>query len=303
MAGGATCCVVTASSWRTARTALAQLAKMHRFVREHADEVVLATSVAEIREAKRTGRLAVVLQFQGPQPIEDDVSLVDLYWRLGIRVIQLAYNRRNLLCDGCQEPSDAGLSSLGRDVIRELNRLGILVDVSHTGVRSSLDAAALSTQPCIASHSNVRALCASNRNLPDEVIKAIAGTGGVIGINGFPAFVARDGEPTVDAFIDHMVYIDDLVGPGHVALGIDYWATSPEDYQERVRNGIWDASDYPAPPWRYPEGIETPELLGNLTTRLRERGYDEAAINGILGENWLRVFGQVCSGVPAEGEG
>jgi membrane dipeptidase len=253
----------------------------------------LATSVADIRAAKAAGDLAVVLHLQGAEPLEYEPELVEVYWRLGVRVLQLAYNRRNPFCDGCEEPGDAGLSVLGRRMIAEMNRVGMLVDVSHTGVRSSLEAVDASSAPCIASHSNAAAVHKNPRNLPDDLIKAIAASGGVIGMNGFPSFVAASDRPTLDQFIDHMVYIDSLVGPGHVGIGLDYYEGSRADYDTLLASGVWKAENYGPPPYHYPAGLDRPDGLPALTARLLERGYREDALRGILGENWIRVYDQV----------
>jgi membrane dipeptidase len=290
--GGATVCGVTVGWPGPAREALYDIADLLRLVRA-TPGVRLAASVADIRAAKDEGDLAVILHFQGVEPLEYEPNLLEVYWRIGVRIVQLAYNCRNPLCDGCEEPRDAGLSVLGRRMVAEMNRLGMLVDVTHTGVRSSLEAIEASTAPCIASHSNATAVHANRRNLPDDLIKAIAASGGVIGINGFPSFVSASDRPTLDQFIDHIVYIDSLVGPGHVGLGIDYTEGTRADYDAMLAAGTWSAENYRPPPYHYPAGLERPSGLPALTARLLERGYTEDAIRGILGENWLRVYGDV----------
>jgi membrane dipeptidase len=212
--------------------------------------------------------------------------------------VQLAYNRRNPLCDGCEEPGDAGLSLLGRRAIAEMNRLGILVDVSHTGIRSSREAIAASAAPCVASHSNAAAVHPSPRNLPDEVIRAIAESGGVVGINGFPSFVAPGTRPSLDQYIDHIFHVAEVAGPEHVALGIDYWSGTEQQYEQLLADGTWSRDTYGPPPWHYPAGIEDASTLVNLTERLLDRGYGEAEVRGVLGENWLRVYDEVWRDVP-----
>jgi membrane dipeptidase len=291
--GGATCCAVTVASTESARETLRTIAWMYALLRERPSELRLATSVEDILEAKRRGELAVVLHFQGTEPIEYDVDLLEVFWRLGVRVIQLAYNRRNPLCDGCEEPVDAGLSTLGRRAIAEMNRLGIVVDVTHTGQRSALEAIELSSAACVASHSNASAVHANPRNISDELIRAIAGSGGVVGINGFPSFVADSPRPTLDQFIDHMAHVGDLVGLEHVGLGIDYYDGTRGDYDAFIASGAWSPATYGPPPWHYPSGIESASGLVRLTERLLQRGFGEDDVRGILGGNWLRVYGDV----------
>jgi membrane dipeptidase len=298
LAGGVTACVVTAASTHTAREALSNLAGRHALIRARPGELRLATSVADIRAAKRDGETAVVLHFQGAEAVEYEPTLLEAYWRLGVRIVQLGYNRRNPLCDGCEEPGNAGLSALGRAAVAEMNRLGIVVDVSHTGLRSSLDAVEVSSAPVIASHSNAAAVHANMRNLSDELIRALAASGGVIGANAFPSFVSAAPEPTLDELIDHMAYIADLVGVEHVGLGLDYYDTTRASWEARVADGWWSPANYPPPPWSYPSGIQDASTLGRLTERLLERDFGEQAVRGILGENWLRVYGEVWGDGP-----
>ena len=292
--GGASACVVSVASLEGCRPTLDRLGEVFRLVSQ-TDELCLATDTATIRAAKRDGKLAVVLHFQGTGPFEDDLGLAEIYWRLGVRVVQLAYNVRALAADGCEEPGNAGLSRFGRQLVAELNRPGIAVDVSHTGHQSSLDAVEASTAPVIASHSNAAAVHPSRRNLQDDLIRALAGSGGVIGINGYPAFVADSATPTLDQYIDHMAYIADLVGLAHVGIGLDYTTRDlpMADYDQLIASGAWTPESYPPPPWHYPSGVEDASGLPNLTGRLLERGFSQQDVRGILGENWLRVFDAV----------
>ncbi|TDE13995.1 dipeptidase [Jiangella asiatica] len=296
-AGGVTCCVVTVVAFEDVRQAATAIAGLFRFLRERRDQLVLATTVDDIRAAKAAGELAVVLQFQGTSALGYEVDLVEYYWRLGVRVVQLTYNQRGPVGDGCEEPGDAGLSAFGRKVVAELNRLGMLVDVSHTGERTSLDAVEVSTAPVVASHSNPAALHPSARNISDELIEALAASGGLVGINGFSAFLGdADGDgPGLDRFVDHLVYVADLVGIEHVALGLDYTIRDAprELYDQYVRDGMWSADTYPPPPWSFPSGLDTAAEFPKLTERLLERGFGEADVRAVLGENWLRVFGTV----------
>lgn len=294
LSGGASACVVSVAAWESCRETMDRLGETFRVVRE-SDELSLATEVADIRAAKRDGKLAAVLHFQGTCPFEYNLDLAEVYARLGVRVVQLAYNVRSPAADGCEEPGNAGLSRFGRQLVAELNRLGIVVDVSHTGHTSSMEAVAASTAPVIASHSNAAAVHSSRRNLADDLIKAIAGSGGVIGANGYPAFVADTTKPTLDQYIDHMAYIADLVGPAHVGIGLDYTTRNPPmaEYEQLVADGHWSRESYPPPPWHYPGGLEDASGLPHLTQRLLQRGFSEQDVRGILGENWLRVFDAV----------
>jgi membrane dipeptidase len=298
-AGGASACVVSVAAWESCRETMDRIGEFFRLVRE-SDELRLATDTAGIRAAKRDGKLAAVLHFQGTCPFEYDLDLAEVYWRLGVRVVQLAYNVRSPAADGCEEPGDAGLSRFGRQLVAELNRLGMVVDVSHTGHASSMDAVEASTAPVIASHSNAAAVHPSRRNLQDDLIRALAGSGGVIGINGYPAFVADTATPTLDQYVDHMTYIADLVGPAHIGIGLDYTSRNPPmaEYEQLIAAGHWSRESYPPPPWHYPSGLDEASGLPNLTRRLLQRGFSEQDVRGILGENWLRVFDAVWGASP-----
>lgn len=291
--GGVDACAISVGAGGLAHQAVHHLAQTYQFIRSREPRLVLATSTDEIRAAKTAGSLAVVLHFQGTKPMEYETSLLEVYWRLGVRIIQLAYNVRNPLCDGCEEENDAGLSALGREAVAEMNRLGFVVDVTHTGIRSSLEAVEASTAPVIASHSNPSGVHVNARNIPDELIRAIAGSGGVVGMNGFPCFVHSDSRPTLDQFIDHFAYVAALVGVEHVGLGLDYYAGGQKEYEANIAAGRWKPTTYGPPPYYYPAGMEQPSGFPRLTDRLLQRGFTDSEVTGFLGENWLRVYSAV----------
>lgn len=264
--------------------------------------LLLVRRAADIEEAKRSGRIGIIIHFQGADPIEDELDLLDGYQAMGLRMFQLAYNVKNRVGDGCDERTDAGLSRFGVALVRRLEALRIVVDCSHTGYRTTMDAIEMATRPIVFSHSNPRTVKESPRNIGDDQIRAVAATGGLIGMNGFPAFVAAHAKPTLDEFIDHIDYTVQLVGDDHVGLGIDYYYgqhpyADPQEarrlYDRWVAAGHWNPNAYPPPPYHYPQGIETPERLPRLSERLSERGYGDDTIRKILGGNWVRVFREV----------
>jgi membrane dipeptidase len=290
--GGVSCALATVASIEGARVALSAIAAWYPKFREHAGDLRLATSVGDIGAAKASGRIAVVLHFQGGTPLEYDANLVEAFYRMGVRAIQLTYNERNPLGDGCTERTDAGLSDLGAEAIAEMNRLGMVLDLSHVGYRTSMEAIEASSAPVVFSHSNAKALCDSPRNLADDQIRAAAATGGVVGINAFPAFVSKNAAPTVDHLLDHVDYIIRLVGDDHVGLGFDFSTETDEDYEYfKYKTDV-----YPRPPWIYPAGIDGFEKIPNVTRGLVARGYSDDVIRKVLGGNFLRVFRQVWRG-------
>jgi len=295
--GGLTAIAPTVGGFESARRTLDRVAAWHRLFRER-DNLLLVRQSRDIERAKQSGRLGIYLHIQGTDPIEDNLDLVDFYKALGVGVIQLTYNVKNRVGDGCEERTDAGLSRFGVKLVERLNRARVIVDCSHTGLRTSMDAIECSRAPVVLSHSNPKSVHNSARNAPNELIDAIGNSGGVIGVAGYPAFVAATTRPSLDQFIAHIDALVERVGIDHVGLGIDYYwgqagIASDEEamktYQEGVRAGRWGAA-YPPPPHHYPAGIETPKTLPNLTHRLLERGYRGSDVRKILGENWLRVM-------------
>jgi len=236
--------------------------------------MVYGETVDDIVEAKEKDKLAVILQFQNSLPIEHDLRLLEVWYKLGIRIMQLTYNPRNLVGDGCYEKTNCGLSEFGQKVVEEMNRIGLVIDLSHVAPKSANEAIELSKDPVIFSHSNAKALADVNRNITDDQIKAVAEKDGVIGI-GTPSFIVKkDGEKTGTSVIDFVNQIDymvKLVGADYVGIGTDY--TEGRGPPNFCFKSITDLVDVAA------------ELL--------ERGYSDQDFKKIMGENWLRVFKRV----------
>lgn len=299
--GGVTLITPTVALVETADQTIKALASWRAYVKKR-DDLIQVYSTVDILEAKRTGKAGIMFHFQGTDPIENNLELIPLYADLGVKVIQLCYNTRNRIGDGGSERYDSGLSYFGLEVVAELNKARVVVDCSHTGESTTMDAIEASTAPVVVSHGNARTIHASPRNITDTVIKAIGESGGIVGAVGFPAFVSGDARPTLDQFIDHIVYVASLIGIDHVGLGLDYasmqWPVMDDDearklYDYIIAAGAWRPEAYPPPPYYYPSGIETPRTLRALTQRLVEREFDEASIRKILGGNWLRLYGEV----------
>jgi membrane dipeptidase len=288
--GGVNAILTTVASLEDCHYAVSALADWHALANSGTLPFRICTTVAEFRAAKHEGVLAVGLHFQGGNPIEQDVDLIDAYCALGVRVFQLTYNARNFIGDGCLEDENAGLSNFGRKVVRRLDELRMVIDVSHVGERTSLEALSLARGPVVATHANARGVHDSARNLGDEQIRAIAASGGVVGLCGFPAFIASDDPPSLDQMIDHAVYISELAGAEHVGLGLDFAIEDEDDYDYFG----YDPRYYPRPPWTWPVGLgDFFRDAPNITAALLRRGFGESEVRGILGENFLRVFQQV----------
>ncbi len=283
--------------------AVRSIGRWLRHISAHADTLLHVTRADDVVAAKSQGRLGIIFHFQGTDPVADDLDLLAVYARLGVRMVQLTYNRKNRVGDGCEERTDAGLSRFGVRLVQELNRVGLIVDLSHTGYRTTMEAMEMSTAPPVFSHANCAAVCDSPRNVRDDQIRAVAARGGMIGVVGFPAFVAPVPRPSLDDFVAHIVHIAELVGTDAIGLGLDYYegmagVASPEaaaaQYQRLLAAGVWTPAAYPPPPWHYPEGLERPSGLPALTAALLRRGFTAEDAHKILGGNFLRVFRQVC---------
>lgn len=285
--------------------AIKKMDAMYQMIAEHQHKMALATSVADIRQAKAQGKVAIILLFQDPMPIENDLAKLRTFYRLGLRVMQITYTQGGLLGSGCGELAGGGLTYFGREVVDEMNRLGMLVDLSHVGDQTTMDAIQYSKAPVVCTHSNARALHDSKRNKTDEQIKAMAAKGGVLGIAMLPFFFGKMRDATIEDFLDHIDYIANLVGIDHVGLGLDsveVFTEEPDSHPEFHRlSPVWHARRpdifLPSPPeggeWPSPKGLETVAKAPNITKGLVARGYSDEEILKVLGGNWLRVYEEV----------
>jgi membrane dipeptidase len=270
------------------RAAAQQLALHRAFVTERSDTCLLVDSVQGVREARKAGVLAVGFHFQGTAPFEEEPGWVDLFYLLGVRHAVMAYNQKNLVGCGCHVADDTGLSDFGRELVAEMNRVGMLVDCAHTGYRTTMETIEASESPVIISHTNVRALYDHPRCVWDDQIEACAASGGVLGMTGLSAFLGEGGA-TPQRLVDHIDHVAALVGPRHVGLGLDY----VYDLQTFERFVARMPDRYP-PDAGYSDMAQLQlEDAPRITEELMRRGYAEQEIRGILGENWLRVCGEV----------
>jgi len=241
-------------------------------------DVVAAASVAEIEAAFRSGKIAVFFGLEGAGPLGTRITNLRMAYQLGVRLVQPTWNARNLIADGCKEEvSGGGLTSYGREFIREMNRLGMIIDLSHLSERGVEDILAVSSQPVVWTHSNCRALCDHPRNITDEVMKRVADKGGMIGVVFYPLFLRTDGKwPNIDDVLRHIDHMLKVVGEDHIGLGPDFINFSPELIHQP-----------PIP--CYPERLESVDDLPNLTVAMMRHGYKENTMEKIMGRNFLRV--------------
>lgn len=295
--GDVTAINATTAVWENFTQTMDHMAKWLRRFDEQADSIMQATSVKDILDAKEKGKTGVVVGWQNASPIENDLDRLELFHTLGVRIIQLTYNDRNLLGSGCEERTDDGLSNFGRDAVREMNRLGILIDLSHVGDSTTLEAAELSDQPVACTHANARSFYNHRRNKTDDALDLIAQNGGVIGATAWPRFLRNGWESSLSDYIDAIDDMVERVGIDHVGIGTDYtqgqtkeffdWLVTQQGTKPSPRR-----AEYPEVPF-HPEGLETPDKMPIIAKELINRGYSTADITKVLGGNWIRLFNQV----------
>ncbi len=266
------------------------------FELEH-ERLLHVLAAEDVLRAKQQKKLGIIFGCQGlASKIEDDPNLLRILHKLGLRIAQLTYNERSSLGCGCLEKPDTGLPQLGRVCVREMNHLGLLIDLAHAGQRTSLDVIDFSSDPVIVSHANVRALCDNPRNLTDEQIRALAARDGVVGITAYSPFCeTKPGlRPTLNEVIDHIAYVADLVGVQHVGIGSDFFEGESEvrferffrvRYPEVIRQYTMETV--------YAEGFGGVACFPRLPEGLLRRRFKEEEVRKVLGENFLRVFRKV----------
>jgi membrane dipeptidase len=294
--GGLAAANCTVSVWEGFNATVANIANMKRMIRANADLLCLARSVADIERAHRDGKTAIILGFQNAQAFEDNLGCIEAFADMGVRVVQLCYNTQNLIGTGCYE-RDGGLSGYGREVIAEMNRVGIMVDLSHVGPLTSRETILESKRPVCYSHCLPAGLKSHPRNKSDEELRFIADHEGFVGVTMFPPFLRRGIEASVEDYVEAIAYVMDLVGEDCVGIGTDFtegydqqffdWITHDKGRHRRLTNFGTVLN---------PEGLRRIEELPNLTAAMEHAGWTTATIEKVMGRNWLRVFSKVWGG-------
>jgi membrane dipeptidase len=292
-AGGVTGVHATCAVWEGPRDALRNLSVWNRRFRASDATVRKATTAADLTDGSADGTIAVVLGFQNSSPIEDDLELVEQFHQLGVRIMQLTYNVQNLVGGSCYEPTDSGLTRYGHLVVAEMNRVGMLVDLSHVGERTSLDAIHASTSPVAITHANPRSFVDSPRNKSDVLLKELAAAGGVIGCTLYPPFIGG-ADTSLDDFCRMVEQLCADLGPRHVAIGSDLTRKWDDAHLTWLRDGTWRPPADPPPAWpEWPDWFGSAADFPTLASGLRDRGIADDDIDAILGGNWLRLFAEV----------
>ena len=267
---------------------LRMIAALRHWLMARPEEYLLLLEADDVERARSTGRLAVGFDIEGANAVGDQLSLIQLYYDLGVRWMLMAYNTSNRAGGGCQD-QDGGLTNFGRAMVAEMERVGMLLCLSHTGHRTVREVLAMATQPLIFSHSNCAALHPHPRNIPDELIRACAATGGVVGINGVGIFLGKN-DISSDTYARHVDHVVQLVGPAHVSIALDYVfdMRELEEHLEKMKGTF-------PPGLGYEMGARfvPPEQLEEIVVTLQGWGYSDADLTALLGGNLLRLAKQV----------
>ncbi len=251
----------------------------------------------DVRRAKQEGRTAIFFGFQNPSPIEDDIGLVEICHTLGVRFMQLTYNNQSLLATGCYEAEDTGVTRMGRQVIKEMNRVGLVIDMSHSAERSTLEAIEISARPIAITHANPTSWHPALRNKSDDVLKALAESGGMLGFSTYPHHLKDKSDCTLDSFCGMVARTAELMGVERIGIGTDLCQDQPDSIVEWMRVGRWSkeidygegsAADAGFPPM--PDWFKDNRDFGSIEAGLRATGFSDSEVAGIMGENWLAFY-------------
>jgi membrane dipeptidase len=275
----------------TFRETVQNMVRWKRMFAEHANLILPGRSGACVRKARQTGRTAIFFGSQNPSCIEDDIGLVEVLHELGLRFMQLSYNNQSLLATGWAEDEDAGLSRMGREVISEMNRVGMVVDMSHSGERSTLEAIEYSSRPIAVTHANPSSWHPTLRNKSDRVLRALAENGGMLGFSLYPNHMAGGSACTLKEFCEMVARTADLIGITHLGIGSDLCQDQPDEVVRWMRNGRWTGQ--PDTTARFPEmpnWFRDNRDFDNVAAGLAAVGMSDDEVAAVMGGNWLDFF-------------
>jgi membrane dipeptidase len=291
--GGITAANCTVSVWEGFQNTVNNIVEMNNLLEENNDLVIKVRTTDDIRKAKQQGKTGVMMGFQNAHAFEDQLGYVQVFKDLGVGVVQMCYNTQNLVGTGCYE-RDGGLSGFGHEIVAEMNKVGIMCDLSHVGAKTSKEVILASEKPVCYSHCLPSGLKDHPRNKSDEELRFIADHGGFVGVTMFAPFLKNGIHSTIDDYVEAIAYIFDLVGEDQIGIGTDFtqghgqpffeWLTHDKGYARRLTN-FGEIIN--------PEGIRTLGEFPNLTEALLRHGFSETQVRKIMGENWLRILGEV----------
>lgn len=297
--GGVDAVHVTIAYHEMFRETVLNFEQWNRWFEQYDDLIIKGLTAADIDRAKATNRTAIFFGFQNPSPIEDDIGLVEINHTLGARFMQLTYNNQSLLATGCYEAEDMGLTRMGREVIKEMNRVGLVVDMSHSADRSTIEAADFSQRPIAITHANPHEWCPALRNKKDDVIRAVTENGGMLGFSLYPHHLKDKTGCTLQGFCEMVARTADKFGVKSLGIGSDLCQDHPDSVVEWMRTGRWTKNiDYGEGSAAAPGFPDMPEWFcdnrdfGNIETGLRDVGMSPEDVGLIMGGNWYRFFAE-----------
>ena len=288
---------VTISYHENFRETVLNFEQWNRGFERYPDRIIKGVQAADIDHAKATGRTAVFFGFQNPSPIEDDIGLVEIVHTLGARFMQLTYNNQSLLATGCYEAEDNGITRMGKQVIKEMNRVGLVIDMSHSADRSTIEAADFSDRPIAITHANPHEWMPALRNKRENVIRAVTQNGGMLGFSLYPHHLRDKTECTLDSFCQMIADTASKYGVEHLGIGTDLCQDQPDSIVEWMRVGRWSKEiDYgegsasnPGFPLM-PKWFQDNRDFGNIETGLKSTGMSKQEVAAVMGGNWYRFF-------------
>ncbi len=295
--GGVDAVHVTIAYHEMFRETVANFERWNRWFETYPTLICQARSADDVRQAKADGRTAIIFGAQTPAPIEDDIGLVEIMHTLGLRFMQLSYNNQSLLATGCYEETDPGLTRMGREVVEEMNRVGLVVDMSHSAERSTLEAIEVSGRPIAITHANPVDWHPARRNKSDTVLKALSETGGMLGVSLYPHHLKNGSDCTITSFCEMIAKAAESYGTKNIGIGSDLCQDQPDSIVEWMRVGRWTkkidygegsaaAPGFPPQPDFFKDNRDFP----GLSDGLREVGFSKEDVADLMGGNWLRFF-------------
>jgi len=269
----------------------------NKHFQEYQNLIIHGKTFQDIERAHQEKKTAIFFGFQNCSPIEDDIGLVESVHKMGARFMQLTYNNQSLLATGCYEKTDSGVTRMGKEVIKEMNRLGVVIDMSHSAEKSTLDAIEISSKPIAITHANPSFWFAAKRNKSNEVLKELAKSGGMLGLSLYPHHLKDTSNCTLESFCEMAAQTAELMGIKHIGIGSDLCLKQPNNVVEWMRNGTWTktkdygegSSDNPHFP-KQPKWFEDARGFNNLEKGLKKAGFQETEVNDILGNNWYNFY-------------
>ncbi len=295
--GGVTMVHATIVYHEQIRETLTRIAEWNRLFELNSDLIMPVRSAEDIRLAKQLGKVGIMFGAQNCSPIEDDIGMIEVMRELNLMIMQLTYNNQSLLACGCYEAEDSGVTRFGRQAIKEMNRVGMIVDMSHSGERSTLDAIEISERSIVISHANPLSFHEAKRNKSDRVLRALGESGGLLGFSLYPFHLKNGPDCTLGDFCDMVASTADMMGIDQIGIGTDLCQEQPLSVLEWMRNGRWSKSmdygegsksnaDWPRPLSWFRDSRDFP----NLTNGLLERGFSREDVAKIMGLNWLNFL-------------